>query len=642
MGNGNGTFQPGTWNKLPSNCSNDYTLTYSRCAQWGTYAVEQCVSWVVQAFLSCVQWATQAVTTCVQWASSTATQCESWAQQTSQQCCNWWPCSWVCGAIMTIISWVCAVFQVIVTVFCVLFAVIVIIFCAVFVVIVTIACAIWAVLIYVFCLLWSIISIIFCISNANGGTAFLLTDGTVMVQECNTPYGVPVPTRRWWKLSPDNTGSYINGKWSRLADSHVGRRYFASGVLADGRVVICGGEYTDLGSTQSENESNTCEIYDPTKNKWTTFSAPSTGGAQPTVWSTIGDAPCAVLPDGTFLIGSNDTPNVAKLDTTTLMWTAMSQRSFSSSEESWALMPDNTIATPSCVAPPTTWVYDIAADQWNQDNNLPVSVIGIGVEIGPGLLLYDGTAFFLGGNQHTAIYTPGAETPWTNGPDMPAQSGQNIGIMDGPGALLVDGNILFAAGPIDAKGDYLPPSFYFEFDGTMFNRTSDPPNHNCPTYVGRLLLLPNGDIMYCREDDSSFFAYHQSMAQPQPSFAPVIQNCPASLVAGSTVQISGTQFNGLSQATAYGDDAGVATNYPLVRVTNSSNNQVTFCRTFNHTTVDGAGNTVPSMGVATGAAVITTSVAIPSNLAPGNYSLVVIANGIPSAPVNVTVSARSK
>ena len=36
----------------------------------------------------------------------------------------------------------------------------------------------------------------------------LLTDGTVMVQK--------VGARPWWKLTPDNTGSYVNGTWTRL------------------------------------------------------------------------------------------------------------------------------------------------------------------------------------------------------------------------------------------------------------------------------------------------------------------------------------------------------------------------------------------------------------------------------------------
>jgi hypothetical protein len=471
-----------------------------------------------------------------------------------------------------------------------------------------------------------VISIVFCISNANGGTALLLTDGTVMMQECSTVYGSTYGTRRWWKLTPDQNGSYTNGSWSRLSDGHVARKYFASAVLADGRVVVCGGEYSDSSGSNQQDETTACEIYDPTTDMWSTFSPPAG-------WDKVGDAVCALLPDGSFLMGALDSANVAKLDPSTLTWTAMNQRKGGgSSEESWVLMPDNTIATASCVNPPATWVYDIASDKWNPGNNLPTSIVlpppGDVAEIGPALLRYDGTAFFIGGNQHTAIYSASASPQWSNGGDLQKQNGQNIGVMDGPAAIMTDGNILFGAGPINANGDYLAPSFYFEYDGVNFNRTNDPPNNNCETYKGRLLLLPNGDIMYAREDDSSFYAYHSDVSQPQDVFRPTIQTCPSNFVPGTTIQISGTQFNGLSQAVAYGDDSSAATNYPLVRLTNQSNQQVTYCRTFGHS----------SMGVATDMLVITTNASIPGSLAPGNYSLEVVANGIPSFIFPVTVS----
>jgi hypothetical protein len=637
-------FQPGTWNKLPSNCSQDYNLTFSRCAQWGTVSITSCASWIANVFTECAQWAVQAFQTCVLWATSVSQQCTSWASQTSQNCCTWWPCSWGCKIVTTLVSWICLAFAAIVTVFCAIFAVIVVVVCAVFTVIVIVACAIWTVLVYLVCLIWSVISIIFCASNANGGTAFLLTDGGVMMQEFNQVFGSSMLTRRWWKLTPDGNGSYLNGKWSRLADCHVGRKYFASAVLADGRVVVCGGEYSDASGSDQQDDNNTCEIYDPVANSWAVVSSPSSGGATPVVWDQIGDAPCAVTPDGKFLMGSIDSANVAKLDPATLTWTAMGPRPSgnNSSEESWVLMPDGTVAAPSNVAPPTTWVYTIATDTWTQGNNLPTSIVlpppGDVAEIGPGLLRYDGTAFFIGGNQHTGVYSASASPQWANGGDLPAQNGQNIGTMDGPAAILVNGNILFGAAPIDAQGDFKSPSWYFEFDGSTFNRTSDPPNNNCPVYKTRLLLLPNGDVMFAREDDSSFYSYHPAAATPQNSFLPVIQGCPATFAAGSTVQVSGTQFNGLSQAVAYGDDVAMATNYPLVRLTDLASGAVRFCRTANHTTVTSSGTTIPSMGVATGAAVITTNATIPADLPPGSYTLAVVANGIPSAPVTVTAT----
>jgi hypothetical protein len=45
------------------------------------------------------------------------------------------------------------------------------------------------------------------------------------------------------------------------------------------------------------------------------------------------------------------------------------------------------------------------------------------------------------------------------------------------------------------------------------------------------------------------------------------------------------------------------------------------------------------MGVATGTAVITTNAAIPGDLPAGDYSLEVVANGIPSLSFDVIVSS---
>ena len=590
----NGTFQKGTWNRLPSNCTRSFTLTYIRCSENATVGFTQCVSWVVE-------WLTE---------------CTEWAQQLLENC-SWW--SWL----------VCLVVSIVTIVVCVALATVAVVICAAVVIV-------WVLV----CLLWTLVSIVFCLSKANGGTAFLLTDGTVMMQEFKSIFGATWASRRWWKLTPDEMGSYGNGSWSALADSMVGRTFFASAVLADGRVVVCGGEYSDASGASIQNDdNNTCEIYDPVADTWSSFASPVKPGSTAAIWDAIGDAPCAVLPDGSFLMGSIDSANVAKLDPSTLTWTAMNTRRGvgSSDEDSWVLMPDNTVAAPSCQNPPTTWIYHIASDQWSNGDRLLSSIVDVKSETGPALLRYDGTAFFLGSNKHTAIYSPAASPQWSNGGDLPDQDGKEIGIVDGPAALMVNGNILFGAGPTDAAGDWTDPCWFFEFDGTTFNRTNDPPNNDCPTYTTRLLLLPVGDIMFCRAGDNSFYAYNSSAAVPQDSFRPVIQTCPASPSPGSTIQISGLQFNGLSQAVAYGDDFQTATNYPLVRIVNKASGHVRYCRTFNHTTVDANGHTVSSMGVATGTAVVTTNVVIPQDIETGDLSLFVVANGIPSQPFDVNI-----
>jgi hypothetical protein len=89
--------------------------------------------------------------------------------------------------------------------------------------------------------------------------------------------------------------------------------------------------------------------------------------------------------------------------------------------------------------------------------------------------------------------------------------------------------------------------------------------------------------------------------------------------------ITGTQFNGLTQGSYYGDDNQSATNFPLVRITDSTG-KVLYCRTHGW-----AG------GVATGTKVVSAKFDVPSTIALGTASLVVVTNGIPSAPVTVTI-----
>ena len=59
---------------------------------------------------------------------------------------------------------------------------------------------------------------------------------------------------------------------------------------------------------------------------------------------------------------------------------------------------------------------------------------------------------------------------------------------------------------------------------------------------------------------------------------------PRDLRPGHSYVIHGERFNGMTQAVAYGDDATMATNYPIVRLI-SEDGRVHYCRTFDHSTM---------------------------------------------------------
>ena len=608
----------GTWKSLPSNCSRSLALRFVRCAEFGQVIREVCVAW-----------ATQVERTCAQWADQGHSACAAWADHGHNQCCTWWPCSWFCDAFYWVAQWVCDAWYWVANWVCVLFTIIV-----------RIVCVAVSFIVEVVCLLWSIITIFFCLSWADGGTAFLLTDGSVLMQECLFGYG----TRRWWKLVPDQNGSYLSGTWHRVHDANVGRKYFASAILADGRLLVCGGEYSDASGVNAQDETNTSEIYDPVANTWTQIGPPKDGNG--TNWPEIGDAACALLADGRFLMGNASDSQTAIFDPAAGTWALTGVKNRLSSEETWVLLTNGWVITANCFGHPASERFNLANNGWTVDANIPNAadvVEDASKEVGPGVLLPDGRAFYVGATGKTVLYTPPAgngQGTWTAGPGLPKSGTQDQGAKDGPGCLLVTGNVLFSIAPVNNRsGDYLSPSTFLEFDGAAATPSGNPPNSNHPTYVGRMLLLPTGDVMFAREDDSSFYAYTQ-YGSPQNAWRPVIQACPHTFIGGATIQVAGLRFNGFSQAVGYGDDSTAATNYPLVRIKNDQTGHVRYCRTFGHTTLDAAGNPITAMGVATGASVITTNVAVPADLEHGASELFVVANGIESLPFKVTVKGR--
>ncbi|HTT99896.1 MAG TPA: hypothetical protein VMF58_17735 [Rhizomicrobium sp.] len=446
-----------------------------------------------------------------------------------------------------------------------------------------------------------------------GGFALItlqLTDGTVMAQSGNNQGD-------WYKLTPDNTGSYVNGTWTKMASLPTGYRpyAFASAVLADGRLIIMGGEYQP---DQDFSLTGLGAIYDPKANTWTAMAHPK--GAH---WDFIGDSSSLVLPDGRYLIGDKLYSLMAALDPKKLKWKelqSIGHKGFNS-EETWTLLPDGTVLTENVKKGPGTQIYNPVTGVWSDAGNTPLplngppccSCEGFGGpkpycppgEIGPALLMPDGSVFATGaipkgGNTaHTAVYK---NATWTAGPDIPNHD--DCG--DTFASLLPNGHALFEA---------LSGSLY-EFDGTSIITT------HLNGAGNPLMVLPTGEILLGGAQ------VYRSTGSANPAWAPAITKSPSAITRGATFKLTGTQFNGLSQANSFGDELQTFTNYPLVRITNTATGHVFYARTHDHST----------MGVATGSTKVFTQVDVPASMETGASTMVVVANGIASTPVNVTVN----
>jgi Kelch motif len=451
----------------------------------------------------------------------------------------------------------------------------------------------------------------------NTSTMILLTDGRVMVQEEAQKY--------WHALTPDSSGSYVSGTWSTLKPMSFWRRYYASGVLKDGRVIIVGGEQSgDVGDT------NKGEIYDPVSDTWDPI--PSPPG-----WSTVGDAASCILPDGRLLIGALN-PSTACIiyDPTINSWTPAASKAVTSNEETWVLLPDETIVTTQCWNPYQTEKYIISSNTWKNEGALPVTIVDpVMHEMGPGMLMYNGKVIFFGSaNEHghgkSVIYTPppfptGTGT-WVAGPDIPAVGRQAMVSNDCPASLMPNGKVLFTAANFK-NNDWGSPVQFFEYDPTSntIMQAPTPANNGMfpyPQYPGiywsRMMLLPSGQVLFSAS--SKNVQCYTPDGGPQETWRPTISSV---IPHGSGVTdyylLKGTQLNGLSQANMYGDDCSTATNYPIVRLQNSLTNKVYLCRTFHFST----------LGVATGGSLQSARFTTP-NIPYGEYDLCVIANGISS------------
>jgi hypothetical protein len=450
--------------------------------------------------------------------------------------------------------------------------------------------------------------------------AFLATDGTVLAQSNEA--------QTWFKYTPDAFGNYQNGTWTQIAtlQPKYGPSAYASAVLADGRLVISGGEY-NIGGKYELQLTNLGAIYDPTKNTWTPL-------GHPTGWGFIGDSPASVTFDGKFFMGQKLTERGAYLDPKTLAWVSVGTagKADFNAEEGFTLLPDGTILTADVKDAPNSERYFPSQQKWETagstivDLHSPTPFNGClqygpapkdcyypPGEIGPAILRPDGSVFATGsgsgpngsGAGHTAIWRPGATSQdpgtWTVGPDFP--NDDNAG--DSFAALLPSGNVLV----------FGVSGALYEFNGSTMTQTG---------YAsGTPLLLPTGQVLMI----GNTVALYTPSGSPNPAWAPHISNVPATLTRGATYTVTGTQFNGLSQAMAFGDEYQNATNYPLVRIKNVASRHVFYARTHDHS----------SMGVATGSMPVSTHFDVPPHMERGASTLEVVANGIASTPVKVTV-----
>jgi hypothetical protein len=478
------------------------------------------------------------------------------------------------------------------------------------------------------------------------GTMLLESNGTVLVHDepdNNTTGG----TNAWWQLTPDAQGSYVDGTWTQIASMPASYTplYFASAILPDGRMIVEGGEYIGENAVWS----NQGAVYNPVTNSWASV-------APPPGWTNIGDAASDVLANGTFMLqqacqtcvtNPDLTVDDALLNARTLTWTVTpgTGKNDPNDEEGWTLEPNGQLLTLDLWVPAATQLFSPATRSWSFAGNTaangnPVDPFPV-VEIGPQVEMPGGNTFVVGAGSsaqepptpcttdvptQTALYQYQAGTAgtWTAGPEIPAIGGEEYDSTDGPGSVLPDGNVLFDA----SACEYNTPTHFFLYNASSNTIAQIPDVPNAPndsSFYTRMLALPNGQVLF--NDGGNQMEVYTAGGTPEASWRPSITALSSTrLTAGSTYSLSGRQLAGLDQGAAYGDDVQDNTNFPLVRITNSATGVVTYARTFDWTSASVAPGTPSS-----------TRFTLPPGTPAGKSTLVVVANGIASAPSTVTI-----
>lgn len=449
----------------------------------------------------------------------------------------------------------------------------------------------------------------------------LLTDGSVLIHNQCSP--------DWYKLTPDASGSYLNGAWSAISPLPAGYAplYFGSAVLPDGRLVIEGGEYNAAVPGRCKAVWTTLgAIYDPVANTWTSVAPPSG-------WTSIGDAWGGVLANGTYLQTNCCDKTQALLDSKTLTWTPTGAGKFDvPDEEPMVMLPGGNILTVDGYVfqydpnGTNSEIYNAASGTWSSAGSTIAQLWDsfpdanhASYEVGPAALRPDGTVFATGANgggaAHTAIYNS-SNGKWAVGPDFP----NKLGIADGPACTLPNGNVFMMASPLV----FQTGAQFLQWDGSnlTFDSAANPFSGDSSFY-GNMLMLPTGQVLFT---DFSTVAIYTPAGSPKSAWLPRVISAPTSMARGATYTITGTQFNGVSQGCYYGDDYASATNFPVVRFTSVSTGQVFYGRTHDHS----------SMGVQVSGPV-STQVDVPANMPAGSALMEVVANGIASPAVAVTI-----
>jgi hypothetical protein len=390
---------------------------------------------------------------------------------------------------------------------------------------------------------------------------------------------------------------------------------------APGKVIVYDISYSTAQNAINHLNQGYAEKYDPATGTWTGIS-PADGtalGTLPVLSSAkLGNefGPTLRLQDGRILeIGGNNLTALYTPSTNTwaagptIVGTLNGQPApFGADDAAGAILPNGHVIFAADAGPATT-----------DDDSFGTTTEGSNV---------------MTGIPSTAIFQVGWGVADADGTNTIIPTQTTIVSIDGPHQITMSNSALVTSvnAAIQFGGTFSSPTQLFDFNpagaGSIAPLAAVYPGDltQVGAYLTRMLVLPTGQIFFGLNQNTQRPYIYTPDGSASPALRPVITNITYN--GSGKFTLTGRQLDGQSAGASYGDDAQMDSNYPILRLVNSTGN-VYYCRSTNW-----------YAGVVAGGTAVTHTVNFTLNAAmpAGNYSAIVSGAGISSFPIALNIT----
>jgi N-acetylneuraminic acid mutarotase len=435
-----------------------------------------------------------------------------------------------------------------------------------------------------------------------GHTTALLPSGKVLASGC---YNGSI-------VSSAELYDPIGNTWSSAAPMANARYLHSATLLPSGKIFVAGGLGTSFVYLSS------AELYDPATNNWSTV--PAMANARYSHTATLLPSGKVLVTGGIFTGGVY--LNSAELyDPATNTWAAAPGMSRPHAYHAATPLASGKVLVTGGFAGslylPTVELYDPATNSWTTAPGMAnARRFHTATQLPSGKVLVaagQGT-----GNAYLSsaeLYDPGTNS-WTTVASLTAARRYHTA------ALLPSGKVLVAAGDsgpsLSSAELYDPLSNSWSSGGSLATARS---SHSATLLPSGKVLIAAGASSGTALTSAELYLYDGGISD---SRRPVIATVNSPVTSGSSIALSGSGFNGDSEASG-GSTNSSATNYPLVQLRRVDNEHVVWiaratASTRSPTNYQSA--PLPTM----------------ANLPPGAYLLTMYVNGIASNSVAITIA----